>query len=429
MSDLNALIEKSYNAVTDEIMRHGVVLLHPDSQYRSVLLAKLLDDERFNTFYYSVSIGDTDLKPFIDNLIGVLSTQYAPFGRHLKMLPPALFDDLDQNMHTIVSTFVRELKELNSEHYVLILDEFDRSDSVDSLQTFMEYVAHQLPVNCHLVINARTSPRLPWLALIAENKAAIVLNDQIILEDFYEMKNPGAGTHLKIYGFGQGQIHNSDGKVADWEGHLPRLLLFFSMDKPAATRSEICKAFWPNLGINQGVNVFHVTKRRLHKAIGVDILAHHDNAYTTSRDLDIYYDVLHFVELLVAGRRATGEARFEFYQKAAKLYTGAFLFGHDEPWIVRRRESFRTAYLETLDVMASWWVDQNQKERALQIYMEAIEEDYHREDLHRHLMVLYSDLGRKSEAVAHYNKLADAYSHEKRELAVETQNVYNEIMG
>lgn len=427
-NSLDQLVESSYQTLVKQIPQNQVILLHPNSRYRSIILAKLLNESEFKTLYYSVRADDITLKAFLDNFIKSISTQYEMFGRHLNILPQELFDDLEDNLQTVVSAFMRELREISSDDYVLIIDEFDRSDTVDHIQTFIESVIGQLPAQCHIILNARTAPRLPWLALVAENKASIILDDSIIADDFYEIKNEDAKKRLEIYGFGQGSISHGKDRISDWEGHLPRLLMFFVMDKPAVTRSEICKSFWPKLGLDQAVNVFHVTKRRLHKAIGVDILSHENNYYSTSHDLNIYYDVLHFVEMLVAGRASSGEERFDYYHKASELYTGAFLFGHDEAWIVRRRESFRVGYLEALTAMAENWVEKDNKELALGLYQEAINEDYHREDIHRNLMKLYSDLGRKGDAVTHYNRLADNYNTEKRQLSSETQDVYNEIM-
>jgi hypothetical protein len=299
---LSQTVDKSYSKVLEQLATNQIVLLHPHSNYRSIILANLLKEDQYSTFYYAIQADDRSLKAFLENFIRKLSSQQETFGRHLNILLPEILDDLEANLQTVVSAFVRELRELSDQDFILILDEFDRSDTVDGIQSFIEAVVNQLPVKCHLVLNARTSPRLPWLALLAENKASIVLDDQVIQEDFYGIRNKDAETRLEIFAFGQGYINFGGRKISDWEGHLPRLLMFFSMDKPAVTRSEICRAFWPNLGLDQAVNVFHVTKRRLHKAIDVDILYHDDNYYTTSRNLYIEYDVLRFVELLVAGR-------------------------------------------------------------------------------------------------------------------------------
>ena len=52
------------------------------------------------------------------------------------------------------------------------------------------------------------------------------------------------------------------------------------------TRADICQAFWPELPLDQAVNVFHVTKRRLHKALGFDVLVHEGGHYRVNPALN-----------------------------------------------------------------------------------------------------------------------------------------------
>src|SRR4029077_14782627 len=84
--------------------------------------------------------------------------------------------------------------------------------------------------------------------------------------DFYNNQTE-SNARVEIFGLGPGTVMLDSEPIDSWEGHLPRLLFFFALDRPVVTRSEICQAFWPELNTDQAVNVFHVTKRRLHKAL------------------------------------------------------------------------------------------------------------------------------------------------------------------
>ena len=72
--------------------------------------------------------------------------------------------------------------------FVLILDEYDRSDTADDIQWFIERLTAHLPENCRLVINSRTLPRLPWVAMIAQGRALMLEDDQLIRENFYDIR-------------------------------------------------------------------------------------------------------------------------------------------------------------------------------------------------------------------------------------------------
>lgn len=429
MSLLNDKINASYAALVQRLPNARLLLLHPRSKYRSVVVAMLINDPDQTTFYYALGPDDINLKTFVEGMAHDLANQHPTFGRHINLLPAHLFDDFEANAHTILEKFALELNELSEEPFAFILDEYDRSDSADDIHRFVECLADYLPPQCCLIINSRTLPRLPWVALIAKDQATL-LQDRLIIEaDFYNAR-PKADYDLEIHAIGPSYVLNNGSEIQAWEGHLPRLLFFFALDKPVVTRSEICRAFWPDLESDQAVNVFHVTKRRLHKALGIDVLVHEDSHYRVNPELSVYYDVMEFVENLAQARHAeTPDAAFTAWQRAVELYRGPFLQGHQEDWIVERREAFRQGYLEALTKIAETWVSKDRGEIALKVYRQALEEDFHREDIHRDMMRLYSDLGRRSEAVAHYQQLEKTFIDEGLTMAEETVQVYDAIVS
>jgi len=425
---LNELIEKSYQTFQDHVGDAQVILLHPNSRYRSVLVAKLIHEPQMKTYYYALGPGDINLETFISSITHDLATQHPTFGRHINMVSSEVYDESNEDYGEILEMFHKDLAELSDEPYLLILDEYDRSDGADDIQRFVELLADHLPPNCRLVINTRTLPRISWLSLVAKNEAILLLDDQMIQRNLYDLRE-GEDYQLEVFALGPGYVLLDGETIDTWEGHLPRLLFFFSLDRPVVTRSEICKAFWPELESDQAVNVFHVTKRRLHKALGRDALVHKGSYYTINPELTLYYDVMDFVETLVEGRDASNQNPFESWQRAAKLYRGPFLQGHEDEWIDDRRVAFRAGYLEALTQMAQIWVDKGRDELALKLYRSAIDEDYTREDLHRRLMQLYANLGRRSEAVAHYQQLEKYMEDRSNQLSAETQTLYSEIMA
>jgi DNA-binding SARP family transcriptional activator len=425
---LNERINAAYAALLEQLERANVLLLHPRSKYRSVLLAMLVNDDDVKTYYYALAPDDINLPAFIQSITHDLANQHPTFGRHLNMMSKEVFADMEKHVDVVLQNFVAELSELSDEPYMLIFDEYDRSDAADDIHRFVEHLADYLPANCRLIINSRTLPRLPWVSMVAKKQAALLLDDHLIEEDFYENKRDQA-YDLEVFALGPGYVIHKGTEIHSWEGHLPRLLFFFTLDKPIVTRSEICNAFWPELEIDQAVNVFHVTKRRLHKALGFDVLVHNETHYQINPEMHVYYDVLDFVETLMKGRNPNNPNPFEAWQHAAKLYRGPFLQGHNDPWIEERRVAFRAGYLEALTQMAQAWIGKDRKELALKLYRQALDEDNSREDIHREIMKLYKDLGRRSEAVKHYQDLEKSFSDSGKKISTQTVEVYNEIVS
>ncbi|RMG84121.1 MAG: hypothetical protein D6712_11810 [Chloroflexi bacterium] len=426
---LHSQINSAYKLLTEQLNQAKLLLLHPASRYRSVLIAKLVNDPAIPVFYYAMGPDDLDINAFIAGLTHDLMNQHPTFGRHLNMLPASVFENPEDSLDILLETFTIELAEFSDEPFVFVLDEYDRSNPADDIQKFVERLLDWLPPNCRIVINSRTMPRLPWIALIARGDALVLRDHTIVRDEFYRPK--ADEVDIEVFALGPGYVLQNGKLVNTWEGHLPRLLLFFALDQPIITRSEICRAFWPDLTDEQAVNVFHVTKRRLHKALDTEVLIHEDGFYRFNPDIRVYYDLDEFTSNLLQGRNEEKdyETRLAAMEWAVKLYDGPYLQGHDDLWAQERRKYFRFGFAEAIDFLAQDWLKQGRKEQALLLYLKALKESPEREDIHRIVMQLYQELGRRSEAVAHYRALAHLLEQEKREPEPETQAVYEQILG
>jgi DNA-binding SARP family transcriptional activator len=424
---LQQLIEQAYQTFLDEARNAQVILFHPQSQYRSVLVARLINSPEHQVFYYALGPDDIELPAFLYSMIHDLANQHPTFGRHLNMLPQVVYDNLDANFDLVLNTFVADLSELSAEPFLFILDEYDRGDTADDVQRFVEKLVERLPLHCRLIINSRTLPRLPWVSLIAQGRAVLLRDSELIRQNFYGAEN-NRDSLLQVYGLGPGFVLMDGQPIEAWEGHLPRLLFFFALDKSVVTRSEICQAFWPQLDPDQAVNVFHVTKRRLHKALDLDVLVHDEGYYRVNPELTVFYDVMEFASVLIAGRDENNPDRIGAWNRALELYRGPFLQGHDDAWILDRRKDFLAGYLEVMMNMAQVWLQRDRREKALSLFLEALNADFSREDLHRETMKLYTAMGRRSEAASHYQQLVDFLKTSGASPEPETQTLYNEIM-
>jgi DNA-binding SARP family transcriptional activator len=425
---LNAIVTDIYQSFQEHAGDARVVLLHSSGRYRTALVSRLLSDPDLRVFYYAMGSDDVDIKAFLSGFTHDLAEQAPTFGANTNMVGMDHLADLTP----LLNAFAEDLDQLSAEPYLLLLDEFDRATVGDDLQTFLEALIDLLPPQCRLVISSRSLPRLPWMALIAQRKAIMLRDTELIAGDFYQNQAPIDEARVRIQGLGPGSVILDNHSIDSWEGHLPRLLFFFALERPVVTRSEICQAFWPELSNDQAVNVFHVTKRRLHKALeslGVDVLIHEDGFYRVNPALSIHYDITDFVSALIAGRTATAENRTAAWQRVLDLYQRPFLQGHNETWIVRRRQEYQSGYLEALSEMATIRMDEDRPEHALALLLKATQENPRRQDLHRRVMTLYADLGRRSEAASHYKRLEEQLNDADLSLDEETRQLYRELMS
>ena len=245
-------------------------------------------------------------------------------------------------------------------------------------------------------------------------------------EDIYSNQNAD-GARLKALSLGPGYVFLDDYLIDRWEGHLPRLLLFFALDRPEVTRNQICETFWMKLKLEQAVNVFHVTKRRLHKAVGMDVLAHQGAFYRIDRERRYYFDAFEFVETLLEARYGEPEDPFALWQRVAELYRGPYLQGHSDRWILERREAYQIAYVEALENIADIWESRASYELALRALTRAVDTDFSRDQIHLKLLRLYVKLGRRAEAVAHFSQLERWAKENKAPFRGQIRQLYSDI--
>ncbi len=425
---LDTIVNNIYQSFQEHAAEARVILLHASGRYRTALVSRLLADPEVRVFYYAMGTDDVDVPSFLAGFTHDLADQAPTFGANVNLV--GLKDTADQT--PLLTAFAGDLNQLSAEPYILLLDEFDRATVGDDLQSFLEALIDNLPPQCRLVLNSRNLPRLPWMALIAQRKAVMLRDAELISADFYQNQAPAEEARVLATALGPGTVILDNEPIDNWEGHLPRLLFFFALERPVVTRSEICQAFWPELSTDQAVNVFHVTKRRLHKAlesVGVDVLVHEDGYYRVNPELSVHYDITDFVSALVAGRLAKGKARPAAWQRVIDLYQRPFLQGHNETWIARRRQEYQSGYLEALSEMATIRLEENRPEHALALLLRAVGENQRRQDLHRRVMTLYADLGRRSEAASHFQRLQETLNEMHVPLEEETRQLYRELMS
>jgi two-component SAPR family response regulator len=256
------------------------------------------------------------------------------------------------------------------------------------------------------------------LALLAKDTAAIFLQDGLMLDNPLGFVTEGK-QHLENYAFGAGRVFVDGKQIETWEGSLPRLLYFFVLLQGQVTRAQICQAFWPDLPLDQAVNVFHVTKRRLHKALGVDALQFDGEVYQIAAGYRISLDALRFIEVLLKARQAEGNESRQRYQEVIQAYRAPLLQGAKEAWAKDFRAAFQSAYREALLASARLATDVQAQNSDLDRYRMSLEEAPFNERLQTELLQVYADLGRRDDAVEHYQTLEKAAKEAKQSFSKE----------
>jgi len=358
------------------------VILSPTSKYANPLIARLLNHNQYTALYYSPSPDDTDFPTFIDNMIRAFIDQHDFFGRYTSLAHLEWHRGMPAFRVAALDGIIHDLNLLTDRKILLIIDDFDHVAHADDIQRFLEDLALRLPENCLLVVNGRAKLRFPWISLITQTHA-IIFDDGHLIPLPPQSKSQDAFAELEICAIGPGFIYMNGEYIDKWEGHLPRLLLFFAVDCGIITRDDFHRAFWRDLDDVQATNVFHVTKRRLHRAFDMELLEHSGGNYSIRQGISIHYDVFEWTQALVAARDITNPDPTKDYEKVLSLYRGPFLKGHDDMWIVARRHDILNGYIEAVLFLAASQVKKyltdkikysSALEKGYRLYLSALEE-------------------------------------------------------
>jgi len=233
---------------------------------------------------------------------------------------------------------------------------------------------------------------------------------------------------LRIFGFGRGRVERGGVEIpsSEWEAAATRYLLFYLLTHSPRSRDQIAAVLWPELPAPKVKATFHTTKFRLKRALGREALHFYGQCYQIHPDLDYWFDVAEFGQLLEG---AGPGRRVEQLQQAIALYQSDFLEDCYADWCLLIRERLRERCLEALDELAGRLLARRQYRQAIQTLRRGLEMDDLREKFHRQLMRAYALSGRRSEALARYQRCAEVLERELSALpSPETTALYRRIL-
>jgi two-component SAPR family response regulator len=414
-------------------MQKKLVIIYPVISYRNVFLSYFLQSNSNHLFYYRLPYDGILLADWLEELRRYLPVTDTPF--HHTPLNAITGPDAPQVLGQMLGEYLQSLPRAAT---VLYWDEIDRTPQDNQFRAFMEALVPLIPSYVQVAINARRLDYLPWIDFIDSDVCAVLgtnyrQNNLIYTED--RPQKP----QLEVYAFGQGLALINGHEMVNWDGALPRQLFYYFLDHPLVTRDEIFKVFWPQLPIKEATNVFHVTKRKIGEQItrlvadGKDYELTYYNAgfYKPSPSIERHYDVAEFEQAIERGYTTDDQQQMlEAYERAIHLYQGDYLTTLDLPWVVQRRDQLRSKFVDALIGVGRVHKEHERPHNAISYYIRALREVPLREDVHRDLMTLYMQLGRREDALMQYATLVDLLDHRLQVTpSPETQDLYEQIMA
>ncbi len=415
------------------VMQKKLVIIYPVISYRNVFLSYFLQSNSNHLFYYRLPYDGILLTDWLEELRRYLPVTDAPF--HHVALNTITGPDAPRVLGQMFGEYLQSLPRAST---VLYWDEIDRTPQDNQFRVFMEALVPLIPSYVQVAINARRLDYLPWIDFINSDVCAVLGTNYRQSNLIYADDRPQK-PQLEVYAFGQGLALVNGHEMVNWDGALPRQMFYYFLDHPLVTRDEIFKVFWPQLPIKEATNVFHVTKRKIGEQItrlvadGKDYELTYYNAgfYKPSPSIERHYDVAEFEQAIEQGYTTDDEqTMLEAYERAIHLYQGDYLTTLDLPWVVQRRDQLRSKFVDALIGVGRVHKEHERPHNAISYYIRALREVPLREDVHRDLMSLYMQLGRREDALMQYATLVDLLDHRLQVTpSPETQELYEQIMA
>jgi DNA-binding SARP family transcriptional activator len=385
-----------------------VILLYPWTNYRTLFISYLLENNPRGFLYYRIHDHAPSLETWLGAMANELNTTLEGFGSQLRsVLPSGKPAQWGEALAADLNAFA------GSQKVVLFIDEFDRSPLNGKFQQFIEAAVAGLAANVQLAFNARRLSLDPWYSMVAKGTACVLGTEYRKDDVMFAIAKP-ARPQLEVYSLGRGYAIVNGQMISNWDGALPRNLFFYFMDHPLVTRDEIFTTFWPELSVKEATNVFHVTKRKISERMSMkvgdgksyELTQYSGGFYMPSEKIVRHYDVADFQSAIEQAMVATrDEQEKNLLTQAIELYRGPFLQTVDMPWVVERRDQLRQLYSQALISMARLHKRRHELDHALGFFARALRETPEREDIHREVMNIYLKQGMAEDARRQYQNL------------------------
>jgi DNA-binding SARP family transcriptional activator len=184
----------------------------------------------------------------------------------------------------------------------------------------------------------------------------------------------------------------------------------------AAHRAELAESIWPDAAPKDAAHSLHVAvstlRRYLDTAPGTGYLLFTAGIYCINSAVEVTDDADLFEQHVLQAdrfwRNGDNGLAEPAYLRAVESYTGDYCVADlDFPWAASERERYLQHYLAALYRLGRLRLKQRRYEAAAECLNRVVERDSYREDVHFQLMLCYSRLGRRWQAIQQYLRCRD----------------------
>lgn len=248
---------------------------------------------------------------------------------------------------------------------------------------------------------------------------------------------------IKITMFGGFKIESGGEAIQDTAArthqlwHLIEYLVVFR--HKTISQDELIAVLWPDNNIENPSNALKNLVYRIRSLFSSQNLPHARNmvmfnrgCYQWNNSLTTYVDTEGFEELYRQASTSdlSSDEKIKKYMEAIDVYKGDFLPGSCfENWVVPISSYYRSMYFRCVYAALGMLYDQGRYSEIEMICKKALLIDQFEENVHKHLIMSMIKQGLQTQALAHYNLVADLFFRELGvNLSASMRELYREII-
>ncbi|MCA9919919.1 MAG: winged helix-turn-helix domain-containing protein [Anaerolineales bacterium] len=245
---------------------------------------------------------------------------------------------------------------------------------------------------------------------------------------------------MQVHLFGNFQVHTSNDTELTLRPTAARLFAFLLLHRQMVhPRELVAETFWEDSELDRARRNLNTTLWQLRKAFSqmsdqrATLIDTTPEQIKLNREADLWLDVALFEEQakkgLIQAENGSALAAINALEQAVALYQGDLLHGFSDSWVLQERERLRLIYLRCLRRLMTLHQKQHNLDASIEYARRILHIEPWHEDVHRNLMGLYVENGRRAKAIAQYHACRQALA---TELAVtpmtETEALYQRLL-
>jgi ATP/maltotriose-dependent transcriptional regulator MalT/DNA-binding SARP family transcriptional activator len=138
---------------------------------KTSLLVDFQQDTELTTTWYSMDASDADPWRFVAHLVASIGEAFPAWRETFEpLIPPD--PSVGGATPAVLRQLVNEVQSKIPEYFVILIDDFQYSDSSPAVVELVTWLLDHMPDNCSLILASRSMPNLPYLKLAARQEIA-----------------------------------------------------------------------------------------------------------------------------------------------------------------------------------------------------------------------------------------------------------------